>query len=831
MLSKTLLTPRARLFWLLFIALAPIAYVIGSIFVARYDPISRTEFRYDRPELISIATRFAAERGVEVSEWSSFLQTGWDNSLILYYRVHGGEDVNSLRNIAAPTWVKVLFRAPDGKETFEVTLTPQGSPTGYQRRIPTSPDSKQEANAPEAESRATATSAFSKWRIPEQSVVSGPEFREERNQQRSTRKYIWKIRVESKPELDIAYTANILENRLASERFTSTVGEGFLKQYKLLSGFALTISGRRVSGLTLLNLAIYYLAIAIVFIFGLYRFVQRARQRELSYQRITILTFVIAALFLSIILLTDVATFDNVGNGNPTWPVYIVGTLSYILMGLIVAAAYGSGEGDLREAYPGKLTSLDALLTGRLFSRNVARSVVIGTAFGGWSLLLSNLVPFFWRNQLAAGTQIEHLDFMVGRAPWLSASVIWPADVVFTAITGLLLPLPFLRRRLRNPRWVLALLAIYAWVAGTGAASSFTPWTGAAIIGAVKAATLLVPFFKFDLLTSLVGLAATTFATASIHFVAQPSASLQRSGLISLGIGLSFLLVELYFYYRGRLLVDGEVAPKYAKFLAERLSMQAEVSAAREAQIRLLPQTLPQSRQFSIAAECRPAHEVGGDFYEVFQLDDDRLGIFMAEGGGKGLASALSIAFAKGFLMPKISGTTRGDDSPMEIVRSLQSRLRQMLSNEDMGFVYAVIDSSDRTVRYARTGSYPRLVIGPAPGTNDRKVDEPEETETRFQVRSNARDDSIESFSIHSGMSDLDSGDCLLLFTDGLATAFSASGGSVNESLWQSISSNGVDSLEKLQKAVHGTIEVTGRRAQRSGITDDLTALVVRLNA
>jgi sigma-B regulation protein RsbU (phosphoserine phosphatase) len=52
----------------------------------------------------------------------------------------------------------------------------------------------------------------------------------------------------------------------------------------------------------------------------------------------------------------------------------------------------------------------------------------------------------------------------------------------------------------------------------------------------------------------------------------------------------------------------------YAKHLAERVSMQAEVSAAREAQKRLMPERLPSLRNFSIAARCHPAHEVGGDF-------------------------------------------------------------------------------------------------------------------------------------------------------------------------------------------------------------------------
>jgi serine phosphatase RsbU (regulator of sigma subunit) len=825
MLAKTHLTPRARLFWLLFIALAPFAYLIGGLLVSLYDPIARTDFQHDRPQLVSIASRIASERGLDVANWTSFLKTGWDNSLLLYYRVRTGNESDSIERIAVPTWVEVQLRSPDGNEGLEVKLTPEGRFIGFRHRI-SGPASTSANGLTESESRTLAAAALAKWQLPTGSSLSGPDLREDRVQDRMTRRYTWKVKVESRPELNISYDASVVGNRLSSESFSTNLDDAFLKEHKLLRGFSLNISGRRISGLTLINLIVYYLAVAIVFIFGLYRFVQRARQREISYQRIVVLTVVIAALFLSIILITDVATYDPARNGVPLWPVYIFGTLSYVFMGLIVAVAYGSGEGDLREAYPGKLTSLDALLTGRLFSRNVARSVVVGSAFGGWALLLINVVPFLWRHQPFAGTRIENLDFIVGRLPWLSPSVVWPFDVIFTSVTGLLLPLPFLYRRFRSPRMILLVLAIYAWVAGTGAASTFTPWVGAALIGVVKAAALLVPFFKFDLLTSLVSLASTVYMTASVHIVAQPSSSLQRSGLMALGIGVAFLLVEIYFSYRGRILAEEEVGPQYAKFLAERLSLQAEVSAAREAQIRLLPQSLPQSERFAIAAECRPAHEVGGDFYEVFQLDDDRLGIFMAEGGGRGLASALSIAFAKGFLMPKIVGTTRGDDSPVEIVRSLKSKLQRTLeSDENMGFVYAVVDSSDNTVRYARTGSYPRLVIG-APG--DSAVSTPAESETRFEVHEKGK--TTGTFTVHSGMRELADGESLLFFTDGIAAAINEEKDSVEQSLWRSISAEGLDSSAKLQKAVHSVIDASSKRAQRAGLADDLTALVVRLN-
>ena len=836
MLPKRFLTRKTRWFWLALLLLSPIAYLAGILLVAKYDPVSQAHFTFDRSGAIDVASKYAAQRGVDVRGWETFVRTSFDNSLLFYYRFRPGEDLTRLRTLAPPITVRVLFRSQARKESLQLSLTPEGQLIGVSRvlTLPQPP-----VDPGESVARGLAEATLTTWLLPDEKArLSAPEFKETRTDNKLTRQYSWKIPFESRPEMDLRYNVGVTDDRVSSEAFAGSISTSFLNEYKL-GGFSLKITGIRISLLAGINLILYYLAVAIVFIFGFYRFIQRARQRELSLQRIATLTFLIAALFFAIILVTDVATYDNaLARQTSLWPVYVFGGISYLLMGLIVALAYGSGEGDLREAYPGKLTSLDALITGKVFSRNVARSVVIGCAFGGWGLFLCNLVPYLWRHQPLAGKQIQMLDFLVGRMPWFSPLVIWPFDAVFTSVVGLLLPLPFLHRRMRKPKVILVLLAIYAWVASTGTASSFDPWYGAAIIGAVKAALLLVPFFKFDVLTALVGIAGPTYVTTAVHFAAQPSSALRQAGYISLAIGLVFLAIEVYFVYKGRLYREEDVSPQYARLLAERLSLQAEVSAAREAQSRLLPQTLPQSSRISIAAECRPANEVGGDFYEVYQLDGDRIGIFVAEGGGRGLASALSIAFAKGFLMPKINASSKGDDSPTEIVRGLQARLRRTLGQDSgMGFVYAIFDPSDNTLRYARTGVYPRIIIGsphadqPAPAPGDPPAT-PDEQETTFHLGAGARspEDSEQTFTVTSGMRDIRPGDCLVVYTDGIAAALSEGKHSGASNLWNEFSAQDLESTADLQEALRNALDSTKKRAQKLGISDDLTALILRIS-
>ena len=391
---------------------------------------------------------------------------------------------------------------------------------------------------------------------------------------------------------------------------------------------------------------------------------------------------------------------------------------------------------------------------------------------------------------------------------------------------AILIPVPFIRRRFRRTYVVVILAFLFGWVACTGSAAYFSPWVGAAALGIVKASILLIPFFRFDLLTSLVSLAVPTFVTSIVQFTAQPSSSLNRSGYIALAIGLAFLICEIYFAFKGKLYNEEEVGPQYARHLTQRLTMQAEVSAAREAQIRLMPPLAASPPGLEIAAQCLPAQEVGGDYYEVFALDENRTGLFMAEGGGQGLASALSIAFAKGYILPKVTGSRHSDDSPLEIVRGLQSQLRKSVSHtSEMGIVYAVFDSSEKTIRYARTGAYPRVYVG---RQSESSAMSPTEDENKFGSTHGAVP---ESFTVASGLLDLEPGDTVMVFTDGIAHATGRSVEGVADSLWRDIRADATDSPEKLQRDLEGILEKTEKRAVNARVaTDDLTAMVVRLS-
>ena len=85
------------------------------------------------------------------------------------------------------------------------------------------------------------------------------------------------------------------------------------------------------------------------------------------------------------------------------------------------------------------------------------------------------------------------------------------------------------------------------------------------------------------------------------------------------------------------------------KVVKERL--QQELQLARDIQTSLLPSETLRRGEVTIAAACRPAREIGGDYCDFFPLDDDRIGLLVADVSGKGASAALYMAELKGLML------------------------------------------------------------------------------------------------------------------------------------------------------------------------------------
>jgi serine phosphatase RsbU (regulator of sigma subunit) len=135
--------------------------------------------------------------------------------------------------------------------------------------------------------------------------------------------------------------------------------------------------------------------------------------------------------------------------------------------------------------------------------------------------------------------------------------------------------------------------------------------------------------------------------------------------------------------------------------LAEKERMAREMELARQVQQSVLPQRFPDIPGYGFAARYEAARQVGGDFYDVIDLDGDRFGLAVADVSDKGMPAALYMALTRSLLLAQ----ARRERSPRQVLIEV-NRLLMEVSSSDM-FVtvfYGVIEKSSRRLVFARAG-------------------------------------------------------------------------------------------------------------------------------
>ncbi len=142
----------------------------------------------------------------------------------------------------------------------------------------------------------------------------------------------------------------------------------------------------------------------------------------------------------------------------------------------------------------------------------------------------------------------------------------------------------------------------------------------------------------------------------------------------------------------------------------QRQRLENEISIAREVQQQLFPHTLPRLPGLELAAICRPARVVSGDYYDFIPLGPSSVGIALADISGKGIFAALLMASLQAAL--RSAATIDGQRGAAEIVSRVNRHLFTNTSDDRYATLfYAVYDSSTRTLTYTNAGHLPPFLI------------------------------------------------------------------------------------------------------------------------
>lgn len=777
--------------WII-LGLAPLALAAGWFLHSRHSPERPSKTTLTRDSAFAAAHRLAAERGIRTAGWHEALGSDSLLSKFVYLRDLHLPQNHPLHELTPPASATAYLADPGYTSSFQVRLSPSLTVLGV-RETGRLLERKVEGSITAEELRAQLLD-----RIPGGAQLRLGEPEQGRGalvQQTPILTWTWRGAFEGVPQADVVLTAETLGRRILAYEVRTELPPAV---QRLRAG--------RTETLTALLNVLRIATIAALVLYGLIRFTRRLLNHEVPRGRALVIILFMAAfgIILNVVnpdLPLTSMDFSRI-NSATLWAIRIAVFLSIALQGVLLGLAYAASEGDLREAYPTRLTSLDTALMGRLTSANTGGAVVSGAALACWLFLLAGVVQaILGADRFAPSTQAFSLG--MGRFPWLLLLLNLPTVALFTVTAGLMVPLTFLVRNVRRSPVRAALLVPSAILGCQILVGVQFETADFLVTTAALAAAVLTAFFVFDVLASMVTVVAYLFLASTVslsHAGLASSAALWPSAVVAGGT----LLAALWYWWRGRAYSEQEVKPQYVRVADLRREMEGEIRAAREAQKLLLPDRRLELPGVTMAASCLPAGEVGGDFYDFFVLPGGRLGFVLAEGGNDGLASALTIALAKGFLLEEVQHA----GEPAEVGRALKQMLGSLLtrSTGSTSLAYGSLDPWTGKLRIARLGDYPlfHIVDGSAAS---RKVAFRQLPEGFAFVEDSLGEDAY-----------------LVAFTDGVPKRLDRTGAGDSSSLLGKLSSwRNVDSASRL----HDLLRSQLLSQTKVALEDDLTLLVV----
>jgi serine phosphatase RsbU (regulator of sigma subunit)/ketosteroid isomerase-like protein len=137
--------------------------------------------------------------------------------------------------------------------------------------------------------------------------------------------------------------------------------------------------------------------------------------------------------------------------------------------------------------------------------------------------------------------------------------------------------------------------------------------------------------------------------------------------------------------------------------IRERERVEQELKVAQRIQRAALPKEVPTLAGWHIAPYYQPAREVGGDFYDFHDLDDERLGLVVGDATGKGVPAALVMSTTCGML--QLAAHALDSSSPGEVLEKVNGTLLSRIPpNMFVTCFYAILDPKSGSLSYANAG-------------------------------------------------------------------------------------------------------------------------------
>ncbi len=242
------------------------------------------------------------------------------------------------------------------------------------------------------------------------------------------------------------------------------------------------------------------------------------------------------------------------------------------------------------------------------------------------------------------------------------------------------------------------------------------------------------------------------------------------------------------------------------------VAIKQELEVARQVQDSVQPKALPDSETHQVSALIIPAREIGGDFYDYFYLDDNRLGFVIADVSGKGVPAALFTMVTRALLKASLQGF----QSPGQCLTLVNDLLCE--DNDSCIFItlfFGVLDVSSGELEYSNAGHNPPRLIR----SGGEVMELPRTGNLVLGI--------LAEHQFNNERLRLNPGDTLFLYTDGVTEAEDARPEEFGEERLDRLLSE--MSSATVREIAEGVVVAVQEFVAEAPQSDDITCLVVRL--
>ncbi len=502
----------------------------------------------------------------------------------------------------------------------------------------------------------------------------------------------------------------------------------------------------------------------------------------------------------------------------PSWTEIIFGGgASAILAGIAILIAHPVSESMVRDVWPERMALTDVLFRGFIRVRELGFAI-LNAVFVSGSILLGFAIIYWVTDFLGGYLEFDDdvLQIFTGMRGLLGTLL---DSAVSAGLAGIVLVVFFtsyLCEKLKNRALMVLLFAVFLDAVILQLFN--TQPTYLAFLLFLPLALLASYFiFCYDYVTIIISMFTIVAYIDLILLGQQAEPWLSPSGVFACGFAALLVGSGVLLSRSERSVLDFEhYIPGYVGRIAERERFLKELEIARSVQSRFLPQTIPSLPKLDIACVCRPAMEVGGDYYDFVLNGNNSLGVIVGDVSGKGVSAAFYMTMAKGI----IKTLCRGSSNPKRILSEMNAIFYENVPKEVfISMIFAEFDLEKSVLRFARAGHNPLIVNRKATGKPEMILP------PGLAIGLDSGD--IFSRTIEQVEIPIECGDTFVFYTDGISESTSKNGDEFGEDrLCQCIArANGQSAAHLLERISTDVARFSKNTKQH----DDFTMVVIKV--